>query len=177
VLNYNGLVVADKKVEAAQAQIETVCQRRLDLIPNLIETVRGCAAYEQQTLSVIVAARGNAQDVLKRVGGKKEFSADDMRELAGSQAQLQDSVRAVFALAENYPDLKAGAQFTALQDQLEGAENRISVERQRYNEAVRTYNTKIDTFPGNVIAPWFGFERGSYFEAPAVAMNAVAVKF
>ncbi len=177
IFNYNGIVAAEKTTESAKADIETVCQRRLDLIPNLVATVKGYAQHERQTLVAVTEAREKAQGVLQSVRGKDSLNEQDLAALAGSQSQLMSSLKSLFALVENYPDLKANSNFLALQDQLEGTENRISVARQRYNYAVRQYNTRIDTFPGNIFAVMFGFDEKEYFEAKETAMDSVEVSF
>jgi LemA protein len=177
VINYNGIVSAEKAVEESNAQISAVLQRRLDLIPNLVEVVKGYAQYEKETLIAITKARAGAQDVLDEIGKKKSLSKEDMAELAVSQAQLSGNLKSIFALVENYPDLRANSNFLALQDQLEGTENRISVARQRYNFDVRIYNTKISLFPGNIIAGLFGFNEKIPFEAKEEAQEPVKVNF
>lgn len=169
VLNYNGLVKAEKGVEEAQAQIATVCQRRLDLIPNLIETVKGYAQHEKSTLTAVTEARIKAEQAVQSGAG--------MAKVAESQAVLTSAVRGIFALAENYPNLRAASNFMALQDQFEGTENRIAVARQRYNSAARYYNSKIQTFPGVVFAPMFGFGQKQYYEAKEQAYEPVQAKF
>jgi len=175
---YNGLVKADKGTEEAKAQVETVCQRRLDLIPNLVEAVKGYAGHEQETLVAVTAARSKAQGVLDEVKGQESLSKEQMLKLAASESKLSTVMKRLFALAENYPDLRASTNFLALQDQLEGTENRISVARQRYNSAVRFYNTKVATFPRNIVASIFGFEENdNYFEAAEGSKEVVEVKF
>ncbi len=174
---YNGLVKSDKAVDEAKGQIETVLQRRLDLIPNLVETVKGYAAYEKGALTAVTQARTNAQRVLKEISSKKSIGKEDFAALTASQSNLMGTLKSLFALVENYPDLKASQNFLALQDQLEGTENRIAVARERYNYAVRIYNTKITVFPGNIIAPVFGFEEKGYFEAKEKAEEPVKVRF
>jgi len=175
---YNGLVKADKGTEEAKAQVETVCQRRLDLIPNLVEAVKGYAGHEQETLLAVTAVRSRAQGVLDEVKGQESLSKEQMLKLAASESKLAAVMKRLFALAENYPDLRASTNFLALQDQLEGTENRISVARQRYNSAIRTYNTNVAMFPRNIIASMFGFEENdSYFEAAAGAKEVVEVRF
>lgn len=174
---YNGLVYSEKTVEEAKAQIEAVCQRRLDLIPNLVETVKGYAKHESETLIAVIQARSKVQEVLAGVSEKKSLTKEDMAALAGSQTELSGSLKGLFALIENYPDLKANSNFLALQDQLEGTENRISVARQRYNSEVKIYNTKISAFPGVMLAGMFGFREKESFEADVKALEPVQVKF
>lgn len=177
ITTYNGIVKSEKAVEEAKAQIEAVLQRRLDLIPNLVETVKGYAQHEKETLILVAKARSGAQDILQEIGAKKSLSKEDMEALAASQTELTKSLKTLFALVENYPDLKASYNFLALQDQLEGTENRISVARQRYNYEVRMFNTKIETFPGVIIAPVFGFTEKASFEAKEEAQEPVKVQF
>jgi len=176
ILVYNGLVKSEKAVEEAKAQIETVLQRRLDLIPNLVETVKGYAAHEREVLIAVTQARSKAQGILEEVSRKKSLGKEDFTALAASQSDLTGTLKSLFALVENYPDLKASSNFLALQDQLEGTENRISVARQRYNYATRIYNMKITIFPGNILAPMFGFEEKGYFEAKEKAKETPKVK-
>lgn len=178
VLMYNGLVKAEKGVKEAKAQIETVYQRRLDLIPNLIETVKGYAEHEKQTLIAVANARSKAQGVLGGMSAGKFLGQKQMTNLTTSQSELTSALQALLALVENYPDLRANMNFLALQDQLEGTENRISVARQRYNSAIKFYNTKVATFPRNIIASIFNFEENNnYFEAVEAAKKPVEVKF
>jgi len=177
IATYNGIVKSEKIVEASGADIEAVCQRRLDLIPNLVETVKGYAKHESQTFIEVTKARSNAQSVLKQISESGLLSQSDISNLFTSQSELMGTLKNLFALVENYPDLKANYNFVALQDQLEGTENRIAVARQRYNYASRIYNTKIDTFPGNIIAPIFGFQEKIYFEAEAKSQETPKVSF
>ena len=177
ILTYNSLVKSEKAVEEAKAQIETVIQRRLDLIPNLVETVKGYAQHEREVLLKVTQARAKAQTLLEKISSKKSLSKEDFIALSASQSELTKTLKSLFALVENYPDLKASTNFLSLQDQLEGTENRIAVARQRYNYAVRIYNTKIKTFPGNIIAPMFGFGEKDYFKAKEEATEPVRVKF
>jgi LemA protein len=177
ILNYNGLIKTEKAVHEAKAQIETVCQRRLDLIPNVIEAVKGYAKHEQQTLLAITQARTQAMGVLDEIGQKEDLTKETIVKLESSQTELTKALKSVFALIENYPDLKASMNFLALQDQFEGTENRIAVARQRYNMAVRTYNSKIETFPGVFLAPIFGFGEKEFYEAKAEAMDPVRAEF
>lgn len=178
VLIYNGLVKAEKGVEEAKAQIETVYQRRLDLIPNLVETVKGYAKHEKETLIAVVEARNKAQGILEEIGAEKSLNKEQMAKLSASQSELTGVLKTIFALVENYPGLRASTNFLTLQDQLEGTENRISVARQRYNSSVRFYNTKVATFPRNIVASIFGFqEKDDYFAAETGGEKPVEVKF
>lgn len=137
IQTYNGLVKAEKQVEEAKAQIEVASQRKLDLIPNLVETVKAYARHEKETLTAVAAARSNVQNVLNGIVMDKSISKDQMTKLAASESELKGNLTSLFALAENYPSLKANTNFVTLQDQLEGTENRISVARHRYNYSVR----------------------------------------
>ena len=174
---YNGLVSSEKTVEESKAQIETVLQRRLDLIPNLIETVKAYAKHEKETLLKLTQARARALGVLEGVGQKDSLSKEEILKLQASQGELTAAMRSLFALVENYPDLKASANFMALQDQFEGTENRIAAARQRYNLAVRYFNAKIEKFPGVFLAPMFGYEEKVFFEAKKEAAEPVKAKF
>jgi LemA protein len=176
ILVHNGIVDADKYVEEAEAQIGTVCQRRLDLMPNLIETVKAYAAHEKEVLTAVTKARADAKSTLDRIA-EEGYTNENLKALEKSQNQVTTTVRGIFALVENYPDLKASASFIALQDQFEGTENRIAVARQRFNSSVRAYNAKIEKFPGVIIAPIFGYQQVGYFEATTEAMEPVKATF
>ncbi|MHC4457217.1 MAG: LemA family protein [Planctomycetota bacterium] len=177
-LIYNGLVRAEKVVEEAKAQIEVVYQRKIDLIPNLVETVKGYAEHERQTFAAVAEARSKAQRVLEEIGTEKSLSKEKMAKLSVSQSELTSALKTLFALVENYPNLKASTNFSILQDQLEGTENRISVARQRYNSTLRLYNTKVATFPRNIVAAIFGFqENPDYFEVAEELKKTLEVKF
>lgn len=173
---YNSLVGADEETKAAWGQVENVYQRRADLIPNLVATVKGSAAHEQNTLSAVTQARAEATQV--------KLTASDLSDPAKlkafeqAQGQLSQSLGRLLAVAENYPDLKANASFRDLQSQLEGTENRISVERRRYNEAVQHYNTLVRAFPSVISAKLFGFHTKEPFHATSAgADRAPEVKF
>ncbi|RKX86079.1 MAG: LemA family protein [Spirochaetes bacterium] len=173
---YNKMVTLDEGVSAAWAQVENVYQRRMDLIPNLVETVKGYAAHEQDTFTELAEARSRAGGVMNI----DEDLLNDPEAFARFQ-QTQDSLgtalQRLLVVTENYPELKANQNFLALQDQLEGTENRIAVERMRFNEAVRTYNTTIRRFPQSIIANMTGFEKKPYFESADGAETAPEVKF
>ena len=162
---YNGFVVLDENAKTAWAQVENVLQRRFDLIPNLVATVKGYASHESEVLTQVTEARA-------RVGG-----AGAPSERMAAEGELSSALSRLLMVVENYPDLKANQNFIMLQDQLEGTENRISVERGRYNEAVRSYNQAIRIFPAAMFANMFGFERKDLFEATAGAEQAPQVDF
>jgi LemA protein len=177
VLTYNMCVTAEKAVEESKAQVAAACQRRLDLIPNLVETVRGYAAHEQNTLLAVTQARTRAQESLQQLSQKKSATSKDMGQMSEAMNSLTAGVQSLLVVVEKYPDLKANENFSALQDQLEGTENRINVARQRYNTDVRVYNTKIRRFPAVVFTSILGFSEKPYFEAAPKAAEAVPVKF
>lgn len=173
---YNGLVSAEEEVKAKWAQVENVYQRRADLIPNLVNTVKGSAGHEEKVLAEVTAARASATQV--------KISADDladpekMKAFEEAQSKLSSSLGRLLMVSENYPDLKANASFRDLQSQLEGTENRITVERQRYNDAVRDYNIRCREFPSIMAAKLWGFKPKETFKATtANAEKAPEVKF
>lgn len=166
VMTYNSLAKLGQEVEATWANVETQYQRRADLIPNLVSTVKGYAKHEQETLNQVVEARANALN-----GGKS------VEEYAAAQQQVKSAIGRLIAIAENYPELKANTNFLELQAQLEGTENRIAVARNNYNDAVKTFNTKTLTFPSNIIANMFGFEKKQLFAAEEGAKSAPNVEF
>jgi LemA protein len=163
--SYNGMVTQREAVDKAWAQVQNVLQRRGDLIPNLVETVKGYASHEKEIFESVADARG-------RLAG-----AASPQEAAAANAGLTSALGRLLAIAENYPDLKANQNFIRLQDELAGSENRIATERMRYNEAVRSYNTLIKRFPNNVIAGFFHFAEKEYFEATPEAAAVPKVKF
>lgn len=171
---YNNMVVEDENVQTAWAQVENVYQRRADLIPNLVATVKGYAEHESSTFENVVAARARATQVTV---DPENLSADAIAEFNKAQGELSTALGRLLLIQENYPDLKANQQFSELQAQLEGTENRIATERMKFNEAAKAYNTLIRKFPDNIIASIFGFEKKGYFEAQAGAETAPKVEF
>lgn len=171
---YNRMVVEDENVSSAWAQVENVYQRRADLIPNLVETVKGYAEHESSTLENVVAARAKATQVTV---DPENLTPEALAAFNEAQGELSSALGRLLLIQENYPDLKASQQFMELQAQLEGTENRIATERMKFNEAAKTYNTMIRQFPDNIIASMFGFEKKAYFEAQAGAETAPKVEF
>jgi LemA protein len=172
---YNNLVTMEEAINGNWAQVENQYQRRYDLIPNLVSTVAGYAAHEKETFTQVTEARAKVgqltltPEILNDPQMLEKFQA--------AQASLSSALSRLMAVAENYPQLKANQNFLALQDQLEGTENRIAVERRRFNEAVREYNRTIRLFPTVIYASWFGFEKRPYFEAANEAASAPKVEF
>ena len=168
---YNGLVKSEEGVKTAWSQVENVYQRRADLIPNLVATVKGYAAHESETLEGVVAARAKATQMTVNADNLTE---EQIAEFQKAQGELGSALGRLMAISEAYPDLKANQNFRA---QLEGTENRIAVERKAYNQAARDYNTSIRVFPKNIIASVFGFKSKGYFEAQEGAQTAPKVEF
>ncbi|MBN1828423.1 MAG: LemA family protein [Deltaproteobacteria bacterium] len=162
---YNTFIALDEQVKASWAQVENQLQRRYDLIPNLVETVKGYAKQEQDVFVKVTEARS-------RVGG-----AQSVPEKIAANNDLSSALSRLLLVVERYPDLKSNQNFLSLQDELAGTENRIAVERRRYNEAVRSYNVKIRSFPANIMAGIFGFQKAAFFEVPEAAKAAPQVKF
>ncbi|MCK4917369.1 MAG: LemA family protein [Candidatus Omnitrophica bacterium] len=173
--SYNGLVTLQEGVKEKWAQVENVYQRRLDLIPNLISTVKGYANHEKETLNSVVEARSKAMQTKLDVGALTDNAKFEA--FSKAQNQLSSVLSRLMVVVERYPDLKANQNFLALQSQLEGSENRITVERKRFNEAVRAFNTKIQRFPTNMLAGMFGFEKVNYFESVPEAATVPKVEF
>lgn len=171
---YNSMVTADENVQAAWSQVENVYQRRADLIPNLVATVKGYASHESQTLENVIAARSKATQVSIDPENLDEESLARFNE---AQGELSSALGKLLMITENYPDLKANQNFLDLQAQLEGTENRITTERMKFNETAKSYNTMIRKFPDNIIASLFDFEKKGYFEAQAGAETAPKVEF
>lgn len=172
--SYNGMVGKDQNASEAWANVESSYQRRMDLIPNLVNTVKGYANFEQETLTKVVEARASATQVKI---DPSNITPAQLQQFQQAQAGVSSALGRLLAVAENYPDLKANQNFLDLQSQLEGTENRINVARNRFNETVREYNGAIKRFPGNLIAGMFGFQAKGYFEAQEGAEKAPEVKF
>ena len=172
--SYNNLVTLQEGVTAQWANVENQYQRRIDLIPNLVNTVKGYASHEEQTLTAVINARNKASQIQI---GVEQLNEHSLKELNQAQGELSTALSRLMAIKESYPDLKANQNFLDLQAQLEGTENRISVERRKFNETVRYYNTQIRQFPKNILASLFGFMPKPYFEAKPEAANAPEVKF
>ena len=171
---YNNLVTSEEATTSAWSQVENVYQRRADLIPNLVVTVKGYAAHESETLESVVAARAKATQVTI---DPENLSTEEIAKYNDAQGELGNALGRLLLIQENYPDLKANENFRDLQAQLEGTENRIATERMKFNQAVKDYNTQIRRFPANILASMFGFEKKGYFEANAGAENAPKVEF
>ncbi len=171
---YNGLVQKDENVSKAWAQVENVYQRRADLVPNLVNTVKGYASHERETLKAVVDARAKATATTVNA---ENMTAQELAAFQKAQGELSSAIGRLLMTVENYPDLKANQNFLELQAQLEGTENRIAVERQKFNDAVRDLNTSIRRFPNNIFAGMFGFEKREYFEAVENAEVAPVVSF
>ena len=172
--SYNGLVKERENVNSAWAQVENVYQRRADLIPNLVNTVKGAANFEKSTLEAVVTARASATQVKLDANNLDEAG---LKRFQQAQDGLSSAISRLLMVTENYPDLKANKNFSELQSQLEGSENRISTERKKFNDVVRTYNTKVSSFPTNLFAGMFGFVPKAYFEATKGSDKAPEVNF
>ena len=171
---YNKMVVMDENVGKAWANVETQYQRRADLIPNLVNTVKGYAAHEQETLEGVIAARSRATQVTVKAD---DLTPEKMQQFQEAQGEVSAALGRLLLLTENYPDLKANQNFLELQAQLEGTENRISVERRNFNEASKSYNAYIRKFPNNILSGMFGFDKKAYFEAAEGTETAPEVQF
>ncbi len=172
---YNQMVTLEESVNGSWSQVQNVYQRRYDLIPNLVETVKGYAKHEQETFQNVAEARS-------KVGGQinlqaKDLTAENLAKFQQAQAGLSSALQRLMVVVERYPDLKANQNFIRLQDELAGTENRIAQERRRFNEATRMYNTYIRQFPATIIANMSGFTAKPYFEADAQAQEAPRVEF
>ncbi|HOE68741.1 MAG TPA: LemA family protein [Candidatus Omnitrophota bacterium] len=172
---YNGLVSKEEGVSGAWAQVENVYQRRADLVPNLVETVKGYAAHEKETLQSVIDARSRIGKI--DTSSKIISSPDMLAKFQDAQTQLSSAIGRLLVVVERYPDLKASQNFLALQNQLEGTENRITVERRRFNEAAQDYNAFRRQFPNCVVANMAGFRNKAYFQADQDARTVPQVKF
>ncbi|PKO99633.1 MAG: LemA family protein [Bacteroidetes bacterium HGW-Bacteroidetes-8] len=171
---YNKMVSQEEGVITAWSQVENVYQRRADLIPNLVATVKGYASHERETLEGVVNARAKATQTTI---DPTNMTPESMAKFQQAQGELSQAIGRLMVVVEQYPDLKASQNFLELQAQLEGTENRITVERQKYNETARLYNTTIRLFPKNILAGIFGFDKKEYFEAQEGAESAPVVQF
>lgn len=171
---YNHMVTTSETVDAQWAQVENVYQRRADLIPNLVATVKGYAAHEKETLEGVVEARAKATSTTINANN---MDAAALQKFQAAQDGLSSALSRLMVVVEKYPDLKANQNFLQLQAQLEGTENRITVERMRFNQVAQGYNTAIKVFPDNIFAGWFGFEEKAYFEAKPGSEEAPQVEF
>ncbi|RKW20507.1 LemA family protein [Candidatus Gracilibacteria bacterium] len=169
---YNSLVKLEETVKSQRGQVESVYQRRADLIPNIVATVKGEAAFEQETLRQVVEARASATQMKIDANNAQDFA-----KFQAAQGELSQALGRLMMLTENYPSLKANQAFSDLRVQLEGSENRIAVERMNYNKVVGKYNIKLRSFPTNLIAKWLGFERANLFEATTGSEVAPVVAF
>lgn len=174
VTGYNGLVKADEAVSNAWSNVENQYQRRADLIPNLVNTVKGYASHEKETLDAVISARTRATQVTVDADN---LTPEKLLEYQKAQGEVGAALGRLLAITEAYPDLKANQNFLELQAQLEGTENRISVERRNFNDVAKSYNTSIRTFPRNLLAGMFGFDKRPYFEAQEGAEQAPVVQF
>lgn len=171
---YNQFVQTEEVINGQWAEVETQYQRRADLIPNLVNTVKGYADFEQETLTEVVNARAKATSINL---DPTNLTPENIEAFQQAQDQLSGSLSRLLVTIEKYPDLKANQGFLDLQAQLEGTENRISVARRNFNQSVQSYNSNLRTFPNNIFAGWYGFETKGYFESTAGAENAPTVQF
>ncbi len=168
------MVQKDETVEASWANVQNAYQRRADLIPNLVNTVKGAANFEKETLTQVIEARSKATSIQLNAD---QLTPENIQRFQEAQGQLSGALSRLLATAEAYPELKANQNFLELQAQLEGTENRIAVERRKFNESVQDYNTTVRSFPNNIMAGIFGFERKGHFQAEAGAQQAPNVQF
>ena len=171
---YNGLIAKDEAVATAWGNIQSQYQRRADLIPNLVSTVKGYAKHESETLENVMAARAKATQVTIN---SDNLTPEKLKQYQAAQGELSQALGRLMAVSENYPNLKANENFSELQAQLEGTENRINESRQIYNSAVQSYNVSVRRFPANIVAGMFGFDKKNQFEAEAGAEKAPKVEF
>ena len=175
VSGYNRVVKLDQGVSQSWSQVENQYQRRADLIPNLVETVKGAANFEQETLTRVIEARAKATQV--QITADQLEDPEALRRFEQAQGELSSALSRLLVTVEQYPELKANANYLALQDELAGTENRIGNERRRFTETVQTYNTAVKSFPMNLLAGMFGFQPKAYFEAREGAEEAPKVNF
>ena len=171
---YNAMVGLDEEVNSAWAQVENAYQRRADLIPNLVSTVKGYAEHETETFEAVMNARARATGINI---DPSNITPEALKQFQEAQSGLSSALSRLLVTVENYPDLKANQNFLDLQKQLEGTENRISVERKKYNDTVKGYNSYVRSFPSNLVAMVFGFDKREYFEADASAQEVPKVNF
>ena len=171
---YNGLVTMEEKVSNQWANVETQYQRRADLIPNLVNTVKGYAAHEKSTLEGVIEARSKATQIKVEA---KDLTPEKLAEYQKAQGEVTSALGKLLAVSERYPDLKANQNFLELQAQWEGTENRITVARKNFNDTAKEYNTAVRRFPKNIFAGIFGFDKKAYFEAEAGSEKAPKVEF
>lgn len=171
---YNNMATMDEEINASWSQVENQYQRRSDLIPNLVNTVKGYATHEKETLEGVITARANAT---KMTIDPSKLNAETIKKYSAAQGELSSALGKLMMVSERYPDLKANQNFSDLQAQLEGTENRIATERRRFNEMVKSYNSYIRKFPNNMIANMFTFEPRTYFESEAGTEKAPTVEF
>lgn len=172
---YNDFVAKNQAVEAQWAQVENVYQRRADLIPNLVATVKGYASHEREVFEAVTASRAQVGSI--KVTPEMLDNPAELQKFQQAQAGLTSALSRLIAVAENYPDLKANQNFLDLQNQLEGTENRIAVERKRFNEVAQTYNTRVMQFPANIFARIFNFQQKAYFQAAPGSEQPPTVDF
>jgi LemA protein len=170
----NGMATSDQEVKASWANVQSAYQRRADLIPNLVKTVQGVANFEKSTLTAVIQARASATQMKL---DSKDLSPENLQKYQAAQSSLGGALSRLMVVAENYPQLKATESFAELQSQLEGTENRIKEERDRYNESVKNFNSLIVTFPGNLMASFSGFVEKGFFQAEAGSDKAPEVNF
>ena len=171
---YNGMVEKREAVDQSWAQVQNVYQRRADLIPNLVNTVKGAANFEKETLTEVINARAKATSIQLNAN---DLTPEKLQQFEAAQSQLSGALSRLMVTVEKYPDLKANANFQTLQGQLEGTENRITVERMKFNTSVQDYNTFIKRFPNNLTSGMFGFDKKAYFQADPASQKAPTVTF
>ncbi len=171
---YNSMVEKDATVDAQWAKVQSSYQRRADLIPNLVNTVKGAANFEKSTLTQVIEARAKATSVQLSAD---QLTPENLQKFQAAQSQLSAGLGRLLAVAESYPDLKANQNFQDLSAEIAGTENRINVERNKFNDTVKDYNVYIRSFPNNIFAGWFGFEKKGFFAADAGAEKAPNVNF